>query len=98
MCQLLRGMFVRPKVFWFSTSCCLLYHGVFCRSVVEPQRDLGAKASPSRTLLPGHKVASQTLADDARTATSPPAADSRMVTPPPAVDAGAHGSVGGVGA
>jgi hypothetical protein len=69
-----------------------------CRSVVEPQRDLGAQASPSRTRSPDLEFAAQTLADDARTTTPPPAADARTVTPPPAADATAQGSVGDVGA
>jgi hypothetical protein len=79
------------------------------RSVVEPQRDLGAQASPSRTWSPDHEVAAQTLADDARTATPLPAADARTTTPPPAADvrtttplpaadATAQGSVGDIGA
>jgi hypothetical protein len=78
-----------------------------CRSIIEPQRDLGAQASPSHMRSPDHGVAAQTLADDARTETPPPAADSRMVTPPPAADArvvtpplsadaGAPGTVGGI--
>jgi hypothetical protein len=58
-----------------------------CRSVVEPQRDLGAQALPSRTRSPDHEVGGQTLADNARTA-----------TPPPAANAGAQGSVGDFGA
>jgi hypothetical protein len=59
----------------------------FRRSVVEPQHDLGAQASPSRTRSPDHEVGVQTLADDARTA-----------TPPPAANTGAQGSDGNVGA
>jgi hypothetical protein len=79
------------------------------RSVVEPHRDLGAHASPSRTRSPDYGVAAQTLADDVRTVTLPPAADSRTATPlptadartttpPPGVDARAQGAVGDVGA
>jgi hypothetical protein len=79
------------------------------RSFVEPQRDLGAQASPSRMRPPDHGVATQTLADDARTVTPLPTADSRMVTPPSAVDArtatpppgadaGAQGTIGDIGA
>jgi hypothetical protein len=81
--------------------------GSLCRLVAEPQRDLGAQASPSRTRWPDHGVAAQTLADDARTAappsaadsmvaTSPPASATRMVTPPPVSNAGAQGSVGDI--
>jgi hypothetical protein len=64
-----------------------------CKSVVEPQRDLGAQASPSRTRLPDHEVAAQTLDDDTRTATPPPAADAKMTTPPSANVAAALGTV-----
>jgi hypothetical protein len=74
----------RSKVFWLITCCCLLYivfHGVFCMSVAEPQRDLGAQASPSRTRSPDHEVAAQTLVDDPRMTTPPPATDVRMATP-----------------
>jgi hypothetical protein len=79
-----------------------------CRSVAEPQRSLGAKASPSRTRSPDPKVVVESLADDAGTATPPPAAserrttpplaaDSRTVSPPRADDAGAGGVVGDIG-
>jgi hypothetical protein len=57
-----------------------------CRSDVQPQRGVGAQASPSRTRSPVREVVGQTLVDDARTA-----------TPPPAADVGAQGSVGDVG-
>jgi hypothetical protein len=70
-----------------------------CRSVAEPQRDLGAQASPSRTRSPDPKVVGESLADDARIATPPrgavesranlpPVADSRVVSPLRAVEAG----------
>jgi hypothetical protein len=93
--------------------CCLVCYAMLddglCRSIAEPQCDLGAQASPSRTRSPDHGVAAQTLADDAGTATPPPTADSMMVTPPPAADSrmatpppaaniGARGFVGDVGA
>jgi hypothetical protein len=79
-----------------------------CKSVVEPQRDLGAQASPSRTRSPNPKVVVESLTDDARTATSPPgAAEKRAISPPVvnsgvaspsrAGDAGAGGVVGDVG-
>jgi hypothetical protein len=55
-----------------------------CRSVVEPQRDPGAHASPSRKRLLDYGVTVQTLDDDARTETPPPAVDSRVATLPPA--------------
>ena len=58
-----------------------------CRSDAQPQRDLGAQASPSQMRSPDHEVGVQTLVDDARTA-----------TPPPAADVGAQGSTGDVGA
>jgi hypothetical protein len=59
-----------------------------CRSVVEPQHDLGAQASPSRTRSSDPKVVMDSLADDARTATPPPAAGESGTTPPPVVDSG----------
>jgi hypothetical protein len=46
-------------------------------SVAEPQRNLGAQASPSRTRSPDPKVVAQSLVDDARTATPPPTTDER---------------------
>jgi hypothetical protein len=69
------------------------------RPVVEPQGDLGAPASPSRTRSPETMVVGEALADDARIATppqgevesravSPPVEDSRVETPPRAVEAG----------
>jgi hypothetical protein len=75
---------------------------------VEPQRDLGAQASPSHMRLPNPKVVAQSLVDDARTATPPPAAGERGATPLPAADSrtatptradetGAGGSLGDVG-
>jgi hypothetical protein len=75
---------------------------------VEPQRDLGAQASPSRTRSPDPKVMGESLADDARTATPPlgaaenratslPVADSRVVSPPCTIEAGEGGVVGDVG-
>jgi hypothetical protein len=78
------------------------------RSVAEPQRDLGAQASPSRTRSPEPMGTAQSLVDDARTATPPPATDERVATPPLAVDsrtvtpsrgdeAGAGGTLGDVG-
>jgi hypothetical protein len=80
----------------------------FCRSVAEPQRDLGAQASPSRTRSPDPKVMVELLADDEGTGTSPPVAGEKRTTPPPmadsrtastprADDAGAEGVVGDVG-
>jgi hypothetical protein len=48
-----------------------------CRSVVEPQRDLGAQASPSRMRSPDPKVVVDLLADDTRTATLPLGAGER---------------------
>jgi hypothetical protein len=79
-----------------------------CRSVLEPQRDLGTQASPSRTRSPDPKVVAQSFVDNARMATPPSAADerevtpqsatdSRMVTPPRADDAGARGALGDIG-
>jgi hypothetical protein len=70
-----------------------------CRSVAEPQRNLGAQASPSHTRLPDPKVMVESLVDDVRTAThpwgaaenratSPPVVDSRVASPPRAVEAG----------
>jgi hypothetical protein len=78
-----------------------------CRSVAEPQHDLGTQASPFRTRSPDPKVVAQSLVDDARTATPPPAADERGATPPPTTDsrtvtlpradeAGAGGALGDV--
>jgi hypothetical protein len=58
----------------------------FCKSDVQPQRDLGAQASPSRTRSLDHEVGAQTLVDDTRTA-----------TPPLAADTGTRDSVGDVG-
>jgi hypothetical protein len=80
---------------------------VLCRSVAEPQCNLGAQASLSRTRSLDHGVAAQLLVDDVRTATPPPAADargvtlsptadSRTTTPPPVADAGARGAIGDV--
>jgi hypothetical protein len=57
-----------------------------CRSVAEPQCDLGAQASPSRTRLPDPRGAAQLLVNDAGTATPPPAAGEGVATPPPATD------------
>jgi hypothetical protein len=57
-----------------------------CRSVVEPQRDLGAQASLSRTRLPDPRVVVESLADDVGTATPPPAAGEKRTTPPSAAD------------
>jgi hypothetical protein len=78
-----------------------------CESVAEPQRDLHAQASPSRTRSPDPKVVVESLADNVGTTTLPPAAGEKRVTPPPAVDsrtvsppragdAGAGGAVGDV--
>jgi hypothetical protein len=78
-----------------------------CRSVVEPQHELGAQASSSRTRSPDPRDAAQSLVDDARTATLPPVADERVATLPPATDsrtvtpprgdeAGAEGNLGDV--
>jgi hypothetical protein len=50
---------------------------VLCRSVAEPQRDLGAQASPSRTRSLDHGVAAQSLVDDVRTVTPPSTTDAR---------------------
>jgi hypothetical protein len=63
-------------------SCCFVLCLNVCRSVVEPQRDLGAQALPSRTRSPDPRGATQSLVDNARTVTPPPAADERVVTPP----------------
>jgi hypothetical protein len=60
-----------------SCFLCLFVCGGLCRSVAEPQRDLGAQASPSRTRSPDPKVVAQSLVDDARTANPPPAADEK---------------------
>jgi hypothetical protein len=79
-----------------------------CRSVAEPQRDLGAQVSPSHTRSPDSKVVVESLADNVGTATPPLAAgekrttppstaDSRTVSPPCADDAGAGGGIGSVG-
>jgi hypothetical protein len=81
---------------------------LLCTSVVEPQRDLGAQASPSRTRSSDPKVVLDSLANDAGMATPPPAvgerrttplppADSRTRSPPRAGDVGAGGVVGDVG-
>jgi hypothetical protein len=63
------------------THCCRVFKlfacGVLCRSVAEPQRDLGAQASPSHMRSPDPRVAAQSLVDDTRMATLPPAADAR---------------------
>jgi hypothetical protein len=86
----------------------LLLDVVFlCRSVAEPQHDLGAQASPSRTRSPDPKVVVESLADNARTATPPSvagekrttppaAADSRTASPPHTDDTGAGGAVGDI--
>jgi hypothetical protein len=50
---------------------------LLCRSMVEPQQDLGVPASPSRTRSADPKVVGESLVDDARIATPPWAA-----TPP----------------
>jgi hypothetical protein len=79
-----------------------------CRLVAEPQHDLCAQASPSRTRSPDPKVVVDSLADDAGTATPPPEAtekrttlppmvDSRVASPPRAGDVGAESIVGDVG-
>jgi hypothetical protein len=78
-----------------------------CRSVAEPQCDLSAQASPSRTRGPDPKIVVDSLADNVGTATPPPGAgekritsspvvDSRVTSPPCAGDAGAEGAVGDV--
>jgi hypothetical protein len=78
-----------------------------CRSVAEPQRDLGAQALPSHTRSPDPKVVVDSLADDAGTATpppgaaekrttSPPVVDSKVASPPRAGDTGAGGADGDV--
>jgi hypothetical protein len=64
---------------WFAVS--------VLQSDMQPQRDLGAQATPLRTRMPNHEVRAQTLVDDAR-----------MVTPPPATNAGTQGFIGDVGA
>jgi hypothetical protein len=80
---------------------------LLCRSVAEPQRDLGAQASPSRTRSPDPKVVVESLTDDEWTATPPLGAaenrttlplvvDSRVASPPRAIDAGEGGAVGDV--
>jgi hypothetical protein len=72
---------------------------LLCRSVAEPQRDLGAQASLSRTRSSDRKVVAESLIDDARMATpplgaaenretSPLVADSRVASSPCAVEAG----------
>jgi hypothetical protein len=81
---------------------------LLCRSVAEPQRNLGAQASPSRTRSPDPKVVVESLTDDVGTAnpplaagerrtTSPSVADSRTRSPPRVDDTGAGGAVGDVG-
>jgi hypothetical protein len=57
-----------------------------CRLIAEPQRDLGAQASPSRTRSPDPKVVVESLVDDAGTATPLPAAGEKRTTPPPPAD------------
>jgi hypothetical protein len=52
-----------------------MFYDDFCRSDVQPQSDLGAQASPSRTRSPDHEVGVQTLVDNAGMTTPPPAAD-----------------------
>jgi hypothetical protein len=82
---------------------------LLCRLVAEPQHDLGAPASLSRTRSPDPEVVGESLVDDAWTATppqgavesratSPPVADSRVVSPTRAVEAGEGATVGDVGA
>jgi hypothetical protein len=78
-----------------------------CSSVAEPQRNLSAQASPTRTRSPDPKVVVDSLADDVGTATlppgaaekrttSPPVVDLRVASPPHASDAGAGGAIGDV--
>jgi hypothetical protein len=80
-----------------------------CRPAVEPQSDLDALASPSRTRSDEPKVVGEVLADDVHTSTppqgavgsrvtSPLVADSRVETPPRVADAGGATSTGDVGA
>jgi hypothetical protein len=80
---------------------------LLCRSVEEPQHDLGALASPSRTRSGDPKVMGESLVDDAWTATpprgaaesratSPPVADSRVASPPRTVEVGEGATVGDV--
>jgi hypothetical protein len=82
---------------------------LLCRSVAEPQQELGALASPSRTRSADPKVVGESLVDDERTATppqgvadsratSPLVADTRMASPPHTVEAGEVATVGDVGA
>jgi hypothetical protein len=59
-----------------------------CRLVSEPQRDMGAQASPSRMRSSDPKVVVDSLADDAWTATPPPAVGERRTTPPLVADSG----------
>jgi hypothetical protein len=82
---------------------------LYCRSVAEPQHDLGAPTSPSGTRSPDPKVEGESLVDDAQTTTLPggaaesratslPVADSRVASPPRVVEAGEGATVGDVGA
>jgi hypothetical protein len=57
-----------------------------CRSVAEPQRDLGAQDSPSGTRSPDPRVVAQSLVVYTRTTTPPSDADERGVTLPSVVD------------
>jgi hypothetical protein len=82
---------------WGFAELYIVFDGAPYRSV-EPQRDLGAQASPSRTRSSDHEVTTQTLDDDARTATPSPAADARTATPLSVADAGAQCSIGDIGA
>jgi hypothetical protein len=65
----------------FDFTRCLL-----CRSVAEPQGDLGAPTSPSRMRSPDPTDVGEALADDARTTTPPRGAAESRATSPPVAD------------
>jgi hypothetical protein len=44
---------------------------LLCKSVAEPERNLGAQASLSRTRSTDRKVVGESLADDTHTSTPP---------------------------
>jgi hypothetical protein len=68
-----------------------------CKSVAEPQRDLGTQASPSCMRSPDPRGTTQSLVDDARTSTLPPATDLRAATLSHDDEAGAGCALGDVG-
>jgi hypothetical protein len=59
---------------------------LLCRSVAEPQCDLGAQASLSRMRSPDPKVFVESLTDDTRTTTPPLGAAEKRATSPPVVN------------